>query len=108
MGYWQKVSEFDWKKVGCFKAPLGSLGLILIYRGKISLESRTKTTSSPVDGNMCYECQLYVDSNEARIDEQWFVAIWSCRAENPVNRSFDPRLMRRWVANDIYDGYELC
>ena len=27
MGYWQKESEFG-KKVGCFKAPLGSLGLI--------------------------------------------------------------------------------
>ena len=26
MGYWQKESEFG-KKVGCFKAPLGSLGL---------------------------------------------------------------------------------
>ena len=29
MGYWQKESEFG-KKVGCFKAPLGSLGLKLI------------------------------------------------------------------------------
>ena len=27
MGYWQKESEFG-KKAGCFKAPLGSLGLI--------------------------------------------------------------------------------
>ena len=27
MGYWQKESEFV-KKVGCFKASLGSLGLI--------------------------------------------------------------------------------
>ena len=26
MGYWQKESEFG-KKVGCFKASLGSLGL---------------------------------------------------------------------------------
>ena len=26
MGYWQQESEFG-KKVGCFKAPLGSLGL---------------------------------------------------------------------------------
>ena len=26
MGYWQKESEFG-KKEGCFKAPLGSLGL---------------------------------------------------------------------------------
>ena len=26
MGYWQMESEFG-KKVGCFKAPLGSLGL---------------------------------------------------------------------------------
>ena len=29
MGYWQKESEFG-KKVGCFKAPLGSLGLIFL------------------------------------------------------------------------------
>ena len=27
MGYWQKESEFWKKKVGCFKASLGSLGL---------------------------------------------------------------------------------
>ena len=29
MGYWQKESEFG-KKVGCFKASLGSLGLMSI------------------------------------------------------------------------------
>ena len=30
MGYWQKESEFG-KKVGCPKAPLGSLGLTAIH-----------------------------------------------------------------------------
>ena len=30
MGYWQKESEFG-KKVGCFKASLGSLGLMSFY-----------------------------------------------------------------------------
>ena len=29
MGYWQKESEID-KKVGCFKVPLGLLGLITV------------------------------------------------------------------------------
>ena len=39
MGYWQKESEFG-KKVGCFKAPLGSLGLnvyLMISNGNIRM-----------------------------------------------------------------------
>ena len=41
MGYWQKESEFG-KKVGCFKASLGSLGLIAtfwVFRLKASGEA---------------------------------------------------------------------
>ena len=36
MGYWQKESEFG-KKVGCFKASLGSLGLNEFFKIRMSM-----------------------------------------------------------------------
>ena len=45
MGYWQKESEFG-KKIGCFKAPLGSLGLNMQKIIKITVpEKNTKEDS---------------------------------------------------------------
>ena len=43
MGYWQKESEFG-KKVGCFEAPLGSLGLKRSLRNEnIKIVGRSRT-----------------------------------------------------------------
>ena len=42
MGYWQKESEFG-KKVGCFKASLGLLGLMLFFSKKNSRKNSLKT-----------------------------------------------------------------
>ena len=39
MGYWQKELEFG-KKVGCFKAPLGSLGLTIMVDHEVLLVVR--------------------------------------------------------------------
>ena len=55
MGYWQKESEFG-KKVGCFKASLGSLGLKLL---SLAEKKHLLTLIQNSSGSHIPDCQSF-------------------------------------------------